>query len=406
VQDSLAFRPPRGLIRLFQVLAIAGAVTFAVALFRQPQRAWVNGLLVCNYLVWLAVGGLVLIALDYVGGARWSEPLRRLQQALVAVLPIAGVGLLAVLLFRPSLYSGPAQSTASEEHVSSLATVWLARPFFLARALIYLGVWLAFAMTIFRNSRQAEQTGDQATIRKNIRLSAGFLVAFGVTCWLASYDWIMSLEPDWSSTVFGVYNFAGTFLSALAAVTLLAVTLKQTSPLRAVLTADRLHNLGTLLFAFSSFWMYTWYCQYLLIWYTNHPDETIYYLRRGDSSWRWLMLANLLLNWGIPFSVLLLREAKRCAGVLGALSVIILAGRWLDLYLMIVPSQKDAVPWPGALEAGVALGALGILGLAIFWVLARLPLIPVHHGSIARSAFPDGGRGTDMSTNLGTTPQR
>jgi hypothetical protein len=389
MQDSLAFHPPRWFVRLFAVLAIVGAITFVLGLFWSPQRAWANVLLISNYLVWLAVGALVLIALDNVAGARWSEPLRRLQQAIVAVLPVAGLGLLAVLLFRPSLYSGSAQTLAGEEHASPWRTFWLARPFFLCRSLVYLGAWLAFAAGIINNSRKLEQTDDPERIRKSIRLSAGFLVAFGVTCWLASYDWLMSLEPDWSSTVFGVYNFAGAFLSALAAVTLLAVMLKGFSPLRDFLTEDRLHNLGTLLFAFSSFWMYTWYCQYLLIWYTNHPDETIYFLRRGEGSWPMLLLTDLALNWGIPFLVLLPREAKRNASVLGGVSVIILAGRWLDLFLMIAPSQKDTLALPGALEAGFAMGAVGILGLAVFWALARSPLVPLNNHSLVRGTPSD-----------------
>jgi hypothetical protein len=237
---------------------------------------------------------------------------------------------------------------------------------------------MAFAWAIVRNSRRQDRTGDPALTARNIRLSAAFLVVFGVTFWLASDDWLMSLEPNWSSTVFAVYHFAGLFLSALAAVVLLVVGLRRLAPLRDVITEDRLHDLGTLLFSFSSFWMYLWFCQYLLIWYANHPEETVYYRLRLQGAWAPFVLAGLVLNWGAPFLLLLFRGAKRRPAVLAGVSLLILAGRWVDLFVMIAPSQGDALAAPGVLEVGVALGALAIAGLAAFWALGRAPLVPVN----------------------------
>jgi hypothetical protein len=290
---------------------------------------------------------------------------------------VAGLGLAAVLLIHPSLFPWTAEAHAAEGHASPLRSAWLERPAFLLRTLIYFALWLAFAWAIVRNSRRQDRTGDPALTARNVRLSAGFLVVFGVTCWLASSDWLMSLEPSWSSTVFGVYNFAGLFLSALAAVTLLAVCLRRVSPLREYVTADRLHDLGTLLFAFSSFWMYIWFCQYLLIWYTNHPEETAYFRRRLDGSWPAFLIADLVLNWGIPFVVLLFRAAKRSPVILAAVSLVILAGRWVDLFVMIAPSQGDTLAAPGLIEAGVSLGAVGVAGLSVLWALGRAALLPV-----------------------------
>jgi hypothetical protein len=380
MQDHQAFQPPRWALGLAGVLAIVGGATLALGLFATPPRAWANVLLVSNYLVGLALGGLLLVALFYVTGARWSVPLRRIPEALTAILPVAGLGLLAVLLFQPALFSGSAGPHAARDHASPLRSLWMERPFFLLRALAYLALWLAFAWAIVRNSRRQDQTGDPALTARNVRLSAGFLVVFGVTCWLASSDWLMSLEPAWSSTVFGVYNFAGLFLSALAAVTLLALWLRRSGPLRDLLTADHLHDLGTLLFAFSSFWMYIWFCQYLLIWYTNHPEETVYLRRRLEGPWPAFLLADLVLGWGVPFLVLLFREAKRRPAILATVSLVILAGRWVDLFLMIAPSQGETLAAPGLLEAGMALGAAGLAGLAVLWALGQASLVPANAG--------------------------
>ncbi len=371
--DATTFQPPRRLLRVLQGLAVLGGVTLAAGLVLAPQRAWANVLLAGNYLVGLALGGLVLVALHYVTGARWSAPLRRPMEALAAALPVAGVALLVVLLLKPSLYSWTGPAPAGAEEPSALRAFWLSRPFFLLRALAYLAVWLAFAAALVRATRRQDETGDPAPTTRILRLSAGFLVAFGVTCWLSSDDWLMSLEPDWSSTIFAVYNFAGFFLSALAAVTLLAVWLRRAGPLRGV-TTDQLHDLGTLLFAFSSFWMYTWFCQYLLIWYTNHPEETAYFERRQDGAWPALVLLAVVLNWAIPFAVLLFRPAKCRPAILAAVCLIILAGRWVDLFVMIFPSQGEALARPGVAEAGIALGAVGVGTLAVLRSLSRAPL--------------------------------
>lgn len=371
---ELKYRLPAKAVLLFQGLAILGGVTLAAGLFLTPQRTWIGVLLVSYYLVGLGLGGLLLVALHYVTGARWSLPLRRVPEAMTAVLPVAALGLAAVLLCRPSLYPW-ASPTGSE---STLQHLWLNRPFFLLRSLAYLALWLAFAAAVVRNSQRQDQDSDPAATGRNIRLSAAFLVVFGVTCWLASYDWIMSLEPEWASTIFGVYNFAGLFVSGIAAVILLVIWLREHSPLRAVLSEDHLHDLGTLLFAFSSFWMYTWFCQYLLIWYVNDPEETAYYRQRRLGIWPALLFLDLALSWGIPFLVLLFRSAKRNPRVLGTMAVVVLAGRWVDLFLMIVPSQGDTVPIPGAIEAGLLLGTAGLFVLAVFRSLSKASLVPLH----------------------------
>jgi hypothetical protein len=294
---------------------------------------------------------------------------------MTAILPWAALGLLAVFLCRPSLYSWT-QGESHGAYESPLHQLWLKRPFFLVRALIYLLLWVLFAMAIVRNSRQQDRDGDPARTWRNIRLSAAFVVVFGITCWLASYDWIMSLEPQWASTIFAVYNFAGLFLSALAAVALLALWLRLRSPLRSFVTEDHLHDLGTLLFSFSSFWMYTWFCQYLLIWYVNNPEETAYLRQRWQGNWATFLFLDLALNWGIPFLVLLFRSAKRSGLVLGTVAFMILAGRWVDLSMMIMPSQSQAARLPGLIDTGLLLGGLGIFMLAFFRALSRAALVP------------------------------
>lgn len=370
------YRLPTMAVRLFQGLTLLGVVSLVLGLVWMPQRTWANILLLSYYLIGLGLGGLLIVALHYVTGARWSVPLRRVPESLTAVLLGGAVGIMAVLLFWPSLY--PLSIRADQVPDSPLGHLWLNRPFFLFRALVYLAVWMAFAATIVRTSRRQDREHDAAPTWMNHRLSAAFLVVFGITCWLASSDWIMSLEPKWSSTIFAVYQFSGILLTSLAAVTLLVLWLHRYGPLSAAVTKDHFHDLGTLVFGFSSFWMYIWFCQYLLIWYTNQPDETVYFVHRWQGVWPVLMLLDVVFNWGIPFLVLLFRAAKRSPSVLGSVCFLVLIGRWFDLFVMIFPSQQDGTSIPGLLECGLLCGAVGVVGLVFFWSFGNAPVVPLN----------------------------
>ncbi len=239
-------------------------------------------------------------------------------------------------------------------------------------------IWIAFAQAIVGNSRRQDKESDPGPTNRNLRLSPLFLVAFGITCWLASTDWLMSLDQQWASTIFGVYYFAGLLLSALAAMIVLVIWLKGHSSLRKVVNTNHLHDLGILLFAFSSFQMYIWFCQYLLIWYVNYPEETSYLRVRSQGHWPIWLFVDLALNWGVPFVVLLFRSTKRNPWILGTVALVILVGRWVDLSLMILPTQAAAAQLPGFLEAGLLLGTVGVFVLVVFRSLRQAALVPLH----------------------------
>jgi hypothetical protein len=340
-----------------------------------PDRVWPNVLLVSYYLLALGLAGIVFEALQYVSGAGWSVGLRRVPEAMIAVMPIAAVGLGLVFVAKPSLY--PWADASVTEASPPLRRDWYNRPFFLARAAVYIATWLVLGIALVRTSRRQDQDHAIAHTRTNIRLSAIFLVVFGVTFWLASSDWLMSLEPEWSSTMFAVYQFAGLFLAGLAGVILLAAWLRRLGPFRQVLTREHVHDLGKLLFGFSTFWMYLWLFQYLLVWYVNNPEETVYFTRRLNGVWGPLFVLNIVLNWGIPFLVLLPKATKQHIGVLVAVSVVVLAGRWLDLYLAILPYAGEPTPTTFAWELGLLAGVAGLFALVFFAALGKAAVIPV-----------------------------
>ena len=373
---ELKLKIPRRLEARLKLVVAVGGLTLVLGLSFSSQRLWPNLLLLSFYLLTVSLAGVVFIALQYVTGAHWAVALRRVPEAMAKLIPLGGAGLLAILMVHPALYSWASPGAAAGEPVPAFRHWWLSLPFFRGRAIVFLLLWMLFAFALVRESVRQDADGASQHTRMNSRLSAVFVVLFGFTFWLATYDWIMSLEPRWYSTIFASYNFAGLFLGGLAALTLLVVWLRQQNAL--VVTDAHLHDLGKLLFAFSTFWMYLWFSQYMLIWYANIPEETIYFVQRLHGYWGSLFLLDMVLNWVGPFFALLPRRNKQSPGVLVKVCLVLLAGRWLDLYLMIMPTFAGQQPHIGPLEIGLLAGGSGVFLLSFFAVLRRAPLVPLN----------------------------
>jgi hypothetical protein len=362
-----------------RVLVLVGAAAIAAGMVHQPGRTWA-GILIASYgLLAGGLGGLFFVALNYASGATWAVAFRRVPEAFAAAIPVGALGLAIVFLLRPSMYPWIAEAG----HVEGFKSVWLSPAFFFVRAAVYIGVWLVFAVFILRTSRRQDRTGSPRLTARNIKLSIGFIVVFALSFWLASFDWIMSLEPHWYSTIFGIYNFAGLFASALAAMILAVVWLRR-GPLADAVTDEHVHDLGKLLFAFSTFWMYIWFSQYMLMWYANIPEESAYYVRRREGAWLTLFYLNVALNWGVPFLALLSRPAKRGRVVLYVAGVV-LVGRWLDLYLMVWPAVVAGAPRVGLCELGPTLAAAGLFALVFLRAFESAPPVPLREPALAAS---------------------
>ena len=366
--------------------AAIGAIVAALGAVVAPDRMWASWLLVSYYALGLGLAGLCFVAIQYAAGATWSVAIRRVPEAMAGTIPFAVILLAIVFVARPQLYPWTSGGLdASADSALAFKRAWLSRPFFLGRAAVYSLIWIAFAFRIRACSRRQDGDGDPRWTRANVRLSAAFLACFAITFTLASFDWIMSLEPRWYSTIFGLYNFAGLFQSGLAALIVVVLWLERAGPLRDVLNDEHLHDLGKLLFAFSVFWMYIWFSQYMLIWYTNIPEETIYFVRRVHGLWLVLFLANVVFNWIVPFFVLIRRDAKRQRQTLGRVAVVVLVGRWLDVYLMIFPSVVGDVPRIGVWELGLTAAAIGCFGLVLVRMLQGAPAVPLADPQLADS---------------------
>ncbi len=367
---------PREQKRLLSGMAIGGAVVLLLGAAFTPIHVWSNLLVVVFYLLTLALGGALFIALTYISGAAWPVAFRRIPEAMAGLLPIAGVAMVAVLLIRMNAYGWHYHGTG-DPGTMWFKEIWLTPTFWILRAAAYIAIWVILATLLITQSRKQDATGDTAITVRNVRLSALFLVVYPITFSLASIDWIMALEPLWFSTMWGVYNFAGMIQATLATIVLLGLVLRKPGrPLHGVFTDEHLHDLGKLLIGFSCFWMYIWFSQYMLIWYTNIPEETSYFMARTHGPWGPVVVVAIALNWIIPFLALLPRPAKRSGRIMVRVAIIVLIGRWVDLYVMVVPSTVSDMRVFGVWEVAAICLGIGVAGLAIFRSFASAAPVP------------------------------
>lgn len=362
--------------RRAQVLIAIGAITFIGSAIVQPQLLWASILALSFLMVSLGLSGLLMIAMQYLTAAGWSVVLRRISEAISCLLIPGLIGIAAVLIFRPSLYPWMAIE-AGEHGFGGFKGFWLNHSSWLIRAAIYAAIWLTFFFAFRMHSRRQDIDGKRSHTRWNIALSAIFVILFSLSYWLASVDWLMSLEPYWFSTMYGVYNFAGLLSGGVACTIVVAVWLRNRGVMRGIITDEHLHDLGKLLLAFTTFWAYIWFSEYMLIWYANIPEETEHYIRRTYNLWKPLFYLNLGLNWVIPFLALLPRVGKRDDSFLIKIALIVLIGRVLDMYMLIVPTVSEATPFAGFAPLGITIGAIGVIILTIGKSLRQAALVPL-----------------------------
>ncbi|MBI2893599.1 MAG: hypothetical protein HYY06_08595 [Deltaproteobacteria bacterium] len=382
---TAGWAPPRALTKTLTGIAVAGAVTLVAGLFVSPHRAWGNLLLAGYAVLGLALGGVFFVALQHVTKAGWSTALRRVPEAMSAALPIAAALLALVAIGGSHIYEWTHHETVAGDAILRAKQGWLDLPFFVGRAAVCFGLWLLFAWRLSANSRAQDGDGDPGRTASNVRLSAVFLLLFAPTFSVATFDWVMSLEPHWFSTIFAVYSFAGLFTSSLAAITVVCIVLRRLGALHGIVTEEHLHDLGKLLFGFCTFWAYIWFSQYMLIWYSNIPEETAYFVGRTSGGWLPLSIVNVVANWALPFLLLLPRAAKRNEKMLLRVSFLVLAGHWLDLYLMIMKPILGEAPALGPLEVLPLAGAIALGALVFFRALGRANLVPAGDPTLGES---------------------
>ncbi|MBR7208583.1 hypothetical protein [Hymenobacter negativus] len=330
--------------------------------------------------------GTVFMAINYVAYAGWSVMVKRISEALSAwVIPGGVIMLIIFLVGRHDIFHWTHEGIMDKNSPNYDAIIagksgFLNLPFYLIRTIVYLAIWAYFSWKLRQLSLQEDLNGGTVWFHKSINASALFLVLYAVSSSMSAWDWVMSVDTHWFSTMFGWYVFASWWVSGIAAIALTAIFLKQAGYLRA-LSVNHLHDLGKLMFGFSIFWTYVWFAQFMLIWYANLPEEAVYFNQRlggFEGRYTFLFYFNIFINFVFPFLGLMTRDAKRQMIIMKIVCIAILAGHWSDFYLMLMPATLRGENG-FLIEIGIAAIFLGAFLILFTRRLASASLVAVNH---------------------------
>ena len=385
--EQYTFAGTAKIVSLVAIVFGVAAIAYGMLTDGNLTRTYANLLLMGYYFTCVCAAGAFFMALQMVTQSGWSAGMLRIPQAMASTLPIASLILLVILgtgIFNHTLYhhwTDPELFDPASPKYDALVAgkqAFLNVPSFLIRQIIFMGSYSIFAVVLAKLSYNEDLNGGLNSYKKSFKLAAIFLVIFGFTTPIWSFDTIMSLEAHWFSTMFGWYNFAAMWVSGIAAMVVILILVKKAGYM-AWVNENHLHDLGKLMFGFSIFWTYVWFAQFMLIYYSNIPEETVYFYKRWEPEykpWFWL---SIVINFLAPLLLLVDRDAKRKQNVMLFVAILLLAGHWLDYYIMIMPGTVETERGFGIIEIGTAAGFFGLFGFLVLNKLSKHALAPKHH---------------------------
>lgn len=351
------------------------------------SNLWINNV----YFTGLGIIGLFFVALQYAAQAGWSAGIKRIPEAFGAWLPYAFVLMLVVFFLgnhtifhwtHDYLYD---ESDPRYDYIIAGKQGYLNTPFYLARMAAYFAIWYFMYRLIRKESLAEDVNGGTKHYHNMVKYSTIFIVFFAITSSTSAWDWTLSIDTHWFSTMYGWYNFASWFVSGLAAITLIVVLLRENGYIK-IVSSEHLHDLGKFVFAFSIFWAYIWFSQFLLIYYANIPEESIYFLERLESDYYSpFFFVTLFLNFFFPFLVLMTRDSKRHTIFLKIVCTVVMVGQWLNFYLMITPGVLKENGGFGFIEIGTTMVYFAAFTYVVLQSLSKVPLVAKNHPMLEES---------------------
>ena len=356
-------------------------------LHQLQNKPWAAFYVACIFFLLLSVGVMAFYAIQYAAQAGWSPILFRVMEGITAYMLPGSIIFFIVLVLSAMhmnhLFVWMDADVVANDTLIQGKSGYLNVTFFLIRAAIFLGLWNFFRAKMRKNSIAQDSTTDLSFYKKNFKLAATFLVIFIITESIMSWDWIMSVDPHWYSTLFGWYVFASFFVSGITAIALITLYLKSKGYLEKVNTSH-IHDLAKFMFGISIFWTYLWFSQFMLIWYSNIPEEVTYYVTRIEQ-YNLPFFGMLAMNFIFPLLILINTDFKRLSWIIVMAGIVILFGHYIDFFNMIMPATVGDQWFIGMPEIGSILFFLGLFIYVVFTALTKAPLEPKNNPYIEES---------------------
>jgi hypothetical protein len=359
-----------------RTLATAGAAALLAAVivayasgsgFRHLAHSY---LVSFSFFLSVSLGALFFVVLQHLTGARWSVAIRRVAE--LTTTPLAALAVLVLPIMLPLFFGSPVLFEWNDQELRNTDVFvqgkapYLNPPFFALRCILYFAAWIGISNLFLRWSVRQDSSAQFALTQKMRRFSGPAMLGLAVTINFAAFDWLMSLDPHWFSTIFGIYFFAGSAVAIFAFLAIATSLLQSCGYLRSEITTEHYHDLGKLLFGFMFFWAYIAFSQYLLIWYANIPEETGWFYARQNGGWQIFSVALILGHFVMPFFGLMSRGARRDRRVLLFWSAVLLVMHWIDIFWLVMPSFSDTAVSPGLFDL------LCFAGVALIWLASML----------------------------------
>lgn len=371
------------------ILIVIGICSFIFGLVADSKSAWASYLIVNYYFLSIAMGATFFFVIQVITQSGWSSAFKRVSEAMMSYIPFAAVFFLLLYFGVKDLYHWSHPEAVASDELLAHKSPFLNIPFFFIRMIVCFVLWIIFTW-ILRKLSVKEDTFS-ATDEKGIMLLFGkselyskvlaFILA--ITFSLTAFDWIMSIDAHWYSTIFALKNLIAAFLHGVSILTLIVFILHKKGYFP-FLNKYHIHDFSRYIFMLSIVWGYFWFAQFMIIWYGNIPEETVYYYTRWQTGWKVLFFLEIGLNWAIPFFILLPVKMSRNMNVLSGIIIILIIGQYLDLFVQIIPGTTGLLKF-GLVEAGMFLGYAGLFALVVATALSKTKLIPHNHPYIEES---------------------
>ncbi len=367
-----------------------GVVGIAYGFATDPTRTWASLLQSNFFLLAIALCGLFFYTFQFAAEAGWAAGILRVPLAMAQFLPHACVALLLIFIFghhdlyhwtHAELYD---KNSPHFDEILYGKKAFLNIPFFVIRLILYGIIWAGSAVLLRKYALEEDRVGGTENYWKTSKLSHVFLVLFAITSSTGAWDILMSVDAHWFSTLFGWYIFSGLFVTGLTVMGILTIYLKRNGYFPKV-NENHIHDIGKYMFAFSIFWTYLWFSQFMLIWYANLPEEVAYYALRQEPELRPIFILNFVINFTIPFLVLMSRDSKRKENTVLVAGALMIIGHWLDVWLIVMPGIMGTHAHIGIIEIGATCFFAGLFLYVFFNSMSKTAVVPENHPMIEES---------------------